>query len=94
MMVKRGYIYNIILLAALGAYVLNIVQEGVELAASTTEKKANLRKRQLMEERVSSSSCSSIAAIQRLNLSFVDMHSAHSFSASTHHTYSADPRSD
>jgi hypothetical protein len=55
-MVKRGYIYNFILLTALGAYLLNIVQEGVELAASTTEKKANLRKRQLMEERVSSSS--------------------------------------
>ena len=53
-MAKRGYLYYILLLAALGTYVLNTVREGVEFSASMEEKKSNLRKRQLMEERVSS----------------------------------------
>eukprot|EP00984_Skeletonema_dohrnii_P033794 scaffold31561_cov94-Skeletonema_dohrnii-CCMP3373.AAC.1 len=52
-MAKRGYLYHILLLTALGAYVFDIVQEGVELTKIAAAKKANLRKRQLMEERVS-----------------------------------------
>jgi hypothetical protein len=62
--VKRAPIYIILLITALGAYVLNIVHEGVELAASAKAKKENLRKRQLMEERVSSIA----AKIRRLKL--------------------------
>ena len=52
-MAKRGQLYYILLLAALGAYVCNIVKEGAELSQIAAEKKANLRKRQMMDERVS-----------------------------------------
>jgi len=52
-MAKRGYLYHILLLTALGAYVFDVVQEGVELTTIAAVKKANLRKRQLMDERVS-----------------------------------------
>ena len=41
------------LLAALGAYVYDVVQESVELNKLADAKRANLRKRQLMDERVS-----------------------------------------
>ena len=41
------------LLTALGAYVLDTVREGVQLTNSTAERKANLRRRQMIEERVS-----------------------------------------
>ncbi|KAK1736265.1 hypothetical protein QTG54_012865 [Skeletonema marinoi] len=50
-MAKRGYLYHILLLTALGAYVFDVVQEGVELTTIAAAKKANLRKRQLMDER-------------------------------------------
>ena len=52
-MAKRGHLYYILLLAALGAYVFNIVQEGAELSQIAAEKKANLRKRRMIDERVS-----------------------------------------
>ncbi len=45
--------YNILLLASLGAYVFDTVQEGVQLEANVKAKRGNLRKRQLMNERVS-----------------------------------------
>ena len=50
---KRGYMYNILLLASLGAYVFDTVREGVQLEANVKAKRGNLRKRQLMNERVS-----------------------------------------
>ena len=59
-MAKRRYIYNIVLLTLLGVYVFDIVQEGVEFTASENEKRANLRKRQLMHERVSNTTAVSI----------------------------------
>mmetsp|Transcript_24500 Transcript_24500/g.39796 ORF Transcript_24500/g.39796 Transcript_24500/m.39796 type:complete len:460 (+) Transcript_24500:57-1436(+) len=51
MLKKRGYLYHIMLLAALGAYVYDVVQESVELNKLADAKRANLRKRQLMDER-------------------------------------------
>jgi hypothetical protein len=58
-MTKRGYIYHAVLLTALAAFVLDTVHQGVELSA----KKSALRRRQIMEERVSSTKLS-----QRLKL--------------------------
>ena len=52
-MAKRGHLYYILLLAALGAYVFNIVQEGAQLSQIAAEKKANLRKRRMIDDRVS-----------------------------------------
>ena len=52
-MAKRGQLYYILLLAALGAYVFNIVQEGAQLSQIAAEKKANLRKRRMIDDRVS-----------------------------------------
>ncbi len=45
--------YHIVLLAALGTYVFNLVHEGIELSNIAEQKKEKLRKRQLMDERVS-----------------------------------------
>jgi len=53
MVVKRGYIYHLMLLTALGAYVLDTVREGIQYTTHTTERKDNLRRRKAMEERVS-----------------------------------------
>jgi hypothetical protein len=51
MVMKRGYIYHLMLLAALGAYVLDTVREGIQYTTNATERMDNLRK--VMEERVS-----------------------------------------
>ena len=53
---RRGYLYNLLLLAVILAYVYDVVQESVELNKLADTKRANLRKRQLMDERVSHSS--------------------------------------
>jgi len=60
---KRGYIYHAVLLTALAAFVLDTVHQGVEFTTKTTAKKSALRRRQIMEERVSSTKLS-----QRLKL--------------------------
>ena len=53
MVVKRGYIYHLMLLAALGAYVLDTVRDGIQYTMNATERMDNLRRRKVMEERVS-----------------------------------------
>ena len=53
MVAKQRYLYHLLLLAAIGVYVFDIVQEGIELSNIAEQKKENLRKRQLMDERVS-----------------------------------------
>ena len=53
MVMKRGYIYHLMLLAALGAYVLDTVREGIQYTTNATERMDNLRRRKVMEERVS-----------------------------------------
>lgn len=53
MVVKRGYIYHLMLLTALGAYVLDTVREGIQYTTNATERMDNLRRRKVMEERVS-----------------------------------------
>ena len=65
-MAKRGHMYYILLLAALGAYVFNIVQEGAELSQIAAEKKANLRKRRMIDERVSNLAVNIIILILKL----------------------------
>ncbi len=50
---KRGYLYHYLVLAMLGAYVFDTVREGVDLTSKADAKRANLRKRQLLNERVS-----------------------------------------
>ena len=54
-MPRRGYLYHLLLLTALGAYVYDVVQESVELNKLADAKRSNLRKRQLIDERVSHS---------------------------------------
>ena len=61
MVMKRGYIYHLMLLAALGAYVLDTVREGIQYTTNATERMDNLRKRKVMEERVSVF-CTTVAA--------------------------------
>ena len=53
MVMKRGYIYHLMLLAALGAYVLDTVRDGIQYTTNATERMDNLRRRKVMEERVS-----------------------------------------
>ena len=53
MVVKRGYIYHLMLLTALGAYVLDTVRDGIQYTTNATERMDNLRRRKVMEERVS-----------------------------------------
>jgi hypothetical protein len=53
MVVKRGYIYHLMLLAALGAYVLDTVRDGIQYTTNAAERMDNLRRRKVMEERVS-----------------------------------------
>ena len=38
MVVKRGYIYHLMLLAALGAYVLDTVRDGIQYTTNATER--------------------------------------------------------
>ena len=64
-MPRRGYLYHLLLLTALGAYVYNVVQESVELNKVADTKRKNLRQRQLMEERVSHSLVVSVPVLQR-----------------------------
>ncbi len=55
-MPRRGYLYHLLLLTALGAYVYDVVQESVELNKLAETKRANLRQRKMVDERVSHSS--------------------------------------
>ena len=64
-MPRRGYLYHLLLLTALGAYVYNVVQESVELNKVADTKRKNLRQRQLMEERVSHLFVVSVPVLQR-----------------------------
>ena len=50
------------LLAALGAYVLDTVREGIQYTTNATERMDNLRKRKVMEERVSVFCITTVAA--------------------------------
>jgi hypothetical protein len=52
-MMRRGYLYNLLLLAVILAYVYDVVQESVELNKLADTKRANLRQRKMVEERVS-----------------------------------------
>ena len=66
-MIKRGYMYNYLVLAMLGAYVFDTVREGVDLTSKEDTKRANLRKRQLLNERVSvSSDCVALYCVKDL----------------------------
>ena len=69
-MPRRGYLYHLLLLTALGAYVYNVVQESVELNKVADTKRKNLRQRQLMEERVSHLLVVSVPVLQRMQGSF------------------------
>ena len=70
MVMKRGYIYHLMLLTALGAYVLDTVRDGIQYTTNATERMDNLRRRKVMEERVSVFCSTAVAACYVCFVSF------------------------